>query len=437
MEMKKNWLKTLCAVLAVLLICMIVLNVSSSGALADANRRISAVYQKAFYESCTMAGGISVNYRKLLVAPDSTGMQTLLAEISRQCQGASANLSLLPLGEKTVGATLKFINQAEDFAETLSVKLSSSDGISSKDYEAMQLLSDGAAELAEAMNALLERFESGETWFDDAEFAPSGDASYAPLSNGAEDYPALLYDGAYSDGLTSGNYEMVRFEKEITAEEAKSVLRNFIPVDSIRYLGSSNPGTECYEFSLRSGKYNLSAAVTKGGGHILYILPQDVSSAETMTAEELSTIAGDFLRARGYGDVEMRYYSFHNGVITVSFAAVQDDVILYPDLIKIQLSMEDGMVIGLDARGYLKNHKTRALPEASIDEEAAMAAAGSRLEPVSARLCLIPQNRREYLCWEVLAEDAGDRFLVYVDAQSGAQRELKQLLYQDNGTLVM
>lgn len=437
MEIRKNWLKTLCAVLAVLLACMIVLNITGSGALADANRRISAVYQKAFYESCSMASGISINYKKLLVAPDSDGMQTLLAEISRQCQGASANLSLLPLGEKTVSATLKFINQAEDFAETLSLKLSSGDGISEKDYTAMQLLSEGAAKLAEAMNVLLERFESGETWFDDAEFAPAGDASYQPLSNGAEDYPALLYDGAYSDGLTSGNYEMVRFEEEITAEEAKSVLRNFIPVDSLRYTGSGNPGTECYEFSLRSGKYNLTAAVTRRGGQILYLLPQDAAPAETMSAEELCTIAGDFLRARGYGDVAMRYYSFYNGIITISFAPVQEDVILYPDLIKIQLSMEDGAVIGLDARSYLKNHKPRAIPDPAIDTNAAMSKVGSRLAPLSAKLCLIPQNQREYLCYEVLAEGEGDRFLLYVDARTGAQRELKQLLDMENGTLVM
>lgn len=437
MENRKNYLRTACAILAALLISMIVLNIASSEALTEANRRIGSVYQKAFYESCQLTEGISVNYRKLLVAPDNAQMQTLLAEITRQCQGTSGNLSLLPLGQQIISATLKFVNQAEDFAETLSVKLASGDGASSNDYDTMRTLSDGAAKLSQAMGALLERFESGETWFDEADFAAAGDENYAPLSNAADDYPSLLYDGAYSDGIAPGNYEMLRFEDEVTVQQAEAVLRALIPAQNIRYLGESNPEVPCYEFSLRSGKYSLSAAVTKMGGHVLYLLAQDAAAAETMGEEELCTIAEDFLRARGYGDVAMRYYSAHNGVLTVNFAAVQDDVILYPDLIKIQLSMEDGSVIGLDAKAYLKNHRTRNLAYPAIDAQTAMAAAGERLDPQSAKLCLIPQNRKEYLCYEVLALNGGDSFLVYIDAQTGAERDLKQLLSRENGTLVM
>jgi len=437
MEIRKNWLRTACAILAALLVCMIVLNIASSQALTAANNRVSAVHQKAFYEICESTGGIAVNYRKLLVAPDNASMQTMLGEISRRCQGASANLSLLPLGERTISATLKFINQAEDFAETLSVKLACGDGITEEDYAAMLSLSDGAAKLNEAVTALLERFESGEEWFSDADFAESGDEGYQPLSNAASDYPALLYDGPYSDGMTAGNYEMLKFEEEISASEAESVLRSFIPARNIVYLGEDNPGIPCYEFSLWNGKYKLSAAVTKAGGHVLYLLSEDVQPAETMTAEELCAIAADFLRARGYGDARLRHYRFYNGVLTANFAATQDGVVLYPDLVKVQLSMEDGSVIGLDARSYLKNHRPRGLSHPAIDKEEAMAKAGERLEAVSAKQCLIPQNRKEHLCWEVLARDGEDQFLMYIDANTGTQRDFVQLIDRADGTLVM
>jgi len=73
----------------------------------------------------------------------------------------------------------------------------------------------------------------------------------------------------------------------------------------------------------------------------------------------------------------------------------------------------------------------------TITTEEAMAAAGSRLQPRSTRLCIIPQNRAEYLCYEILAEDGEDAFLVYIDAHTGVERELMQLLQSANGTLVM
>ena len=437
MEIKKNWLRTACAILAALLVSMVVLNIASSEALTAANNRISAVHQKAFYEICESTSGISADYRKLLVAPDNAAMQTLLAEISRRCQGASANLSLLPLGERTISATLKFINQAADFAETLSVKLASGDGISEADHAAMLDLSAGAAQLNEAMTALLERFESGEEWFSDGDFVENGDVAYAPLSNAASDYPALLYDGPYSDGASSGNYEILKFADEISASEAESVLKSFVPARNIVYLGEDNPEIPCYEFSLRNGKYKLSAAVTKAGGHVLYLLPEDAAPAETMAAEELCTIAADFLKARGYGDVQLRHYRAYNGVLTANFAAMQEDVVLYPDLVKVQLSMEDGTIIGLDAKGYLKNHRSRSLPHPALTAREAMVKTGDRLEAISARLCLIPQNRKEFVCWEVLAEDGADRFLIYIDAQTGSQRDLVQLVSDESGTLVM
>ena len=91
----------------------------------------------------------------------------------------------------------------------------------------------------------------------------------------------------------------------------------------------------------------------------------------------------------------------------------------------------------VDARGYLKNHRTRSIPSPTIDEQTAIASAAQKLDVHAARLCIIPQNRKEYLCYEISAADGEDRFLVYIDAKTGVQRDLMQLIPMENGTLVM
>ena len=60
-----------------------------------------------------------------------------------------------------------------------------------------------------------------------------------------------------------------------------------------------------------------------------------------------------------------------------------------------------------------------------------------RLKAGAARLCIIPRNRAEYLCYEITASDSTGDFLVYVDAQTGVERDLMQVISRDNGTLVM
>lgn len=434
---QRNWMRWAVAALSALLVSMVIINIARSEQLLDANSRISAVYEKAFYETCELTEAISSNYRKLLVAGDEMQMQVLLGEISRETQGASGNLALLPLGEETVSATIKFINQAEDFAESLAQKIAGGGSVSESDYATMETLSQTAAEFSVSLNKLLERYERGEAVFDASDYSETGNESLYPLTSEAGQYPVLLYDGPFSDGAATGAYDALVGLGKISVEQAEEKLRAFIDVDELSYTGESHPEVDCYEFRVRSGEYIISAGVTQAGGEVLYLLPETSQSQVNYTEEELCDIARTFLISRGYGDMEMSYYSRFDGILTINYAAVQDSVVLYPDLVKIQLSMKDGRVIGLDAKNYLQNHRPRSLPAPAISQENAMMRISPRLTATSARLCLIPQNRKEYLCYEITASDGKDEFLVYVDAQTGVERELMQVLSRNNGTLVM
>lgn len=434
---KRNWMRAAVAVLAALLVCMTILNIAKSEELEAARLRISAVYEKAFYETCELTEAISANYRKLLVAGDGAQMQVLLGEISRQTQGAAGNLALLPLGEETISATIKFINQAEDFAETLSAKIAAGETVSEADYAAMERLSESAAKFSVGLLKLLERFENGEAVFDARDYAETGDETLYPLTGDAAQYPVLLYDGPFSDGEAVGDYSMLKGERELTQAEAEAKLKAFIPAEEIAYTGSSHPEVDCYEFRLVSGGMPISAGVTRQGGHILYLLPETEVTGINLSVEELCDLARAFLISRGYGSMEMSYYSAYGGILTINFAAVQNGVVLYPDLLKLQLSMETGQVIGMDAHAYLRNHRERNIPAPAITAEEAMQRVSPRLKAQSARLCIIPQNRAEYFCYEIAAGDSTGDFLVYVDAQTGVERDLMQVISRDNGTLVM
>ena len=74
---------------------------------------------------------------------------------------------------------------------------------------------------------------------------------------------------------------------------------------------------------------------------------------------------------------------------------------------------------------------------ASPEEAEALGRISPKLTAISARLCVIPQNRAEYLCYEISAANADGDFLVYVDARTGVERELMQVISKSNGTLVM
>lgn len=432
----RDWPRALAAVMTALAFAFLTVGFAQTHKLNSAYDRINASVQKAFYETCELTESMSVNLRKLLVAGDGGQMQQLLSDISRQAQGASGNLAMLPIGEEAVSATLKFINQAGDFAESLSVRLANGGAIGTEDYTSISTLSENAAAFSVGMGRLLEKVERGEAVLD-ASKAAEGENFY-PLTNPAAEYPTLLYDGPFSDGLIGDDFKALRGLTEVTAEEAKQSLSALLGnVTEITLTGEGSVPVACYEFDLTAGGYPLSAGVTKQGGKVLYVLSDADVPDGGFTTGQLLDAADAFLLSRGFGDMEMSYYSQSGGILTVNYAAVQNGVILYPDLIKLQLSAKDGSVIGLEAAHYWMNHVSRTIELPAISEEEALAHLGANLTAESVRLSVIPVNASEALCYEIRATDGFDVFLVYIDAATGAERELMQVVSDEHGSLVM
>ncbi|MBR0368266.1 MAG: germination protein YpeB [Clostridia bacterium] len=434
----RDWQKAGLVMLAMLLAAVLAFAVAQTRALNAANARIDAMVQKAFYETCELTEGMAVNFRKLLVAGERGQMQALLNETALQTQGAMSDLALLPLGQETVSATLKFINQAGDFVRTLSVKLGNGGALTEHDHETLQTLSETAAGFSVSLARLLDRYEKGEAVFDGA-LEATGQENLAPITNPAGEYPVLLYDGPFSDGRSDGDFKTLEGLPEVDEPTARQRLTAFLgqQVRDVRLTGEGSVPVDCYEYSLQMGDYRLSAGVTKAGGEVLYLLCDSDVGDVNITQDAAVDAARAFLLARGFGSMEMSYMSLFDGILTVNFAAVQDGVVLYPDLVKVQVSMRDSAVIGLEPAGYLMNHVQRVIEIPRITEEEALARIGSALTAEGARLCVIPENDAEYLCYEISATDGAGSFLVYIDAMTGVERELMQVVTDGSGSFVM
>lgn len=435
----RDWAKAGLVMLSMLLTGVTVFALSEAAALRRANARVDAMTQKAFYETCELTEGMAVNFRKLLATGEPGQAQALLNEARLQAQGAMSNLALLPLGQDTVSATLKFINQAGDFAGALSKKLGEGGQIAPEDTRNLERLSETAAAFSVSLARLLDRYERGEAVFAaDGAAQPSGDLS--PVTDPAGAYPVLLYDGPFSDGRAEGAYRALEGLETVSEAQARERLTAFVGQSQLRGLtltGEASIPVPCYEYSLRVGDYELSAGVTKAGGRVLYLLCDTEAGAVSLTQAEALDAARAFLIARDFGDMELSYSSLFGGILTANFAAVQDGVVLYPDLVKVQVSMKDGQIIGLEAAGYLMNHVPRALGLPKLTAEEAMLRVAGRLRAESARLAVIPENDSEVLCYEVAASQGDDRFLAYIDAATGAELELMQVVSDGGGQFVM
>ena len=126
------------------------------------------------------------------------------------------------------------------------------------------------------------------------------------------------------------------------------------------------------------------------------------------------------------------------GIVTINYAATQNDVILYPDLIKVKVALDNGEILGVETTGYLNNHTIRTLTEPKITVDEAKSSLNQNLQIESEGLAMIPTEwKTEILCYEFKGKVDDREFLVYINVENGREEDILIITDTPNGTLAM
>ncbi|MBQ3080100.1 MAG: germination protein YpeB [Clostridia bacterium] len=428
--MKEKAFKITFALIAVVAVALGILYGKTAGMERRERTEIINGYKRAFYETSELIHAMQVNLKKLTVTGSAETEKELLFEIARQAEGAQSNLSSLPSYDETIVSTMKFVNQTGDFSKSLAQKLINGGAVSEEDRNNINILLENISNLALAMDEAAAAFEEGRLKF--SKQKTSGEDTDDQPIEPVKKYPSLLYDGPFSDGQTD---EINRIPGvEINGKDAERALERSVDIPYKSILMDENENV--YDFTIETDIGSMYAGVSKKGGHVLYLISSGGNQKEILTAEECISYAKKYLNARGFPEMTESYYRKFAGVITVNLAPVQNDVILYPDLVKVNVSMESGKIIGFEMTGYYVNHREREFIEPIISEDEAALRISDNLTVKAIKKALIPDGKQEKLCYEILAQNNGDEFLVYIDCETGEEREIFQVVDTQEGTLV-
>ncbi len=395
-----------------------------------ASEDLRAARDKAYYNALDGLSNLETDLSKVLIA-QSTGQQTLLlSHISSLAQGVADNLVTLPVAYGADADGMKFLTQTADYAQTLAT--ATAEGNAPNDEDTLQL-----ATLQQKCGELRAHLENG-----------AGFTYNASLDVGERsgiEYPSLLYDGPFSDGIRLGKAKGLT-GAEITPEEALAVARAFIgeerATEVTRSVDVGGP-MPAYGVTVKLNDLTTTVAVTRQGGKILWIAPETAGFETYLDVDECSVHAKAFLTSRGFGEMESSYYQQYDGIAVISFAAIQEGVILYPDLVKVQVRMDTGTVIGIEANNYWMNHTIRERLHPKLSQVEAKAFVSERLTITGARLCVIPvddglgSGKTELLCWEFDGTFSGGRYLVYIDAETGREAQVLKVVIGGGGVLTL
>ena len=402
-------------------------------------------YAQRVLETQEQLQAIGLKLGKAPVAADARTQVELLAGISRQADSVVSGLSALPLSHIAMSDTLKFCNQLSEYAMVLALSVAAGQPLTEQETAELVSLESQCALLTGQFATARETMvaESLRLTARPGVFYAEAQAARRPLEQVADpdngmDYPSMIYDGAFSDARHYGSPKALG-EGRIDQRQAMEAARAFVGEERVRSVEAapdSGGALASYgvKLTLNDGVV-LNAEVTRQGGKMLWMVPEHAAFEPGWTLEECAEAARDFLLDRGYGEMEANHYQVYDGLAVINFVAVQDGVLLYPDLVKVQVRMDTGEVVGLEANNYLMNHTERTGLSPALSGEQALEKASSRLEAGQARLCVIPYREGERLCYEVPGRYEGREYRVYIDAITGEEAEVLMMVDSVGGRM--
>ena len=409
-------------------------------------------YNMAFYELVDYVQNVETYLAKSLISSSPEHGAETLTSVWREANLAQTYLAMLPIESQELENTEKFLNQVSDYSYTLSRKNIYNESLSDEDLNNLKELHGYSTELKNTLNQLSEDINTGRiSW---GELTKKGSVAFAQqVSNISKDsfsnleenfheYSGLIYDGAFSEHLTSNEKTGLTGE-DISEEEAKNIAQDVIGRDKIKEISnlgfSENATIPVYDFSIKTNEENnINIAISQKGGHIVYLNSNRDVNTEIISQEEANEYGKKYLEERGFPNMKETYYLKQEGIVTINYAYTQDDVIIYSDLIKVKVALDNGEVLGIETSGYLNNHKQRDVSKVSITAEEAKQTLNKDLEIMSESLAVIPTEwESELLCYEFKGKVDDTEFLVYINAENGREEDILVITNTPNGTLTM
>ena len=447
----KNRLKDrhMLSIIVVLFAIIIILGLYTYKKQREYRQASENAYNMAFYEVVDYVQNVEVYLAKSLITNSPASSAESLTNVWREANLAQAYLAQLPIDSHELENTAKFLNQVSDYSYSLYTKNLKEEELTDEDMDNLTNLHQYSVELENTLNQLSADINDGRiSW---GELTKEGTVAFAQqVSNISQDsfdnleqtfheYSGLIYDGAFSEHITTAEKVGLTGEN-IDEEKAKNIAKELFDSNNIKEIisyGKSEGDIISYDFGISfNDDSTATVSISEKGGHVIYMNKNREVSAEVISKEEADKKAKEYLQEKGFKNMKETYYLKQSGIVTINYAYQQDDVIMYPDLIKVKVALDNGEILGIETTGYLNSHKERKLKEPKVTVEEAKESLNDDLNIESEELAIIPTEwKTEVLCWEFEGNVEGLDFIVYVNAETGKEEDILIITNTPNGTL--
>lgn len=413
--------------------------------------QMSSSYDMSLYQLTDHVQNVENFLAKSTISSSSEAGAESLTHVWKEADLAVSYLSQIPLNVEQLNKTAKFLNQVSEYSYSLSRKNIYKEQLSQEDLDNLKLLHQYSVELKESLEEMQEGISIGQITWQDLQSTEGQDytrqvdnidnISLVDIDNNFNEFEGLIYDGAFSEHIQLQDKKGLP-DTEVTIDEAEGKVKDILKdnIKTINRKGKIDQGDiAVYQFEITDQEdriTNISMSV-KGGKLVLLNKDREVIE-EKITRDEANKIGKEFLMRIDFPYMQETYFQTQENIITINYVYKQNDILVYPDLIKVKIALDNGEILGVETTGYLNSHteRTDIIPEITIEK--AKQNLNKNLDIQSESLSIIPTEwKTEILCYEFKGKIDETEFLVYINAKNGREENILVIIETPGGILTM
>ena len=412
-------------------------------------------YNRAMYEVISSVNNVDTLVAKVRITTSKEYNIVTLSDITTEATTAKENLAELPVNQGAMGNVSKFFSQVIGYSQALTKKLANGDNLTSEDHQNLDKINGVSTNLNSTLKEIYSSLTQGKLKWDEVEKVASEKLDedknnldingLEKVKDSLEDYEGLIYDGAFSNHIETANPKSLTggvVSVETATKKARQCVENATEheIQEIIYNGEISGRLDVYNFevTLKDIDYTIDVQITKKDGKLVLYMSDRSVNTQKISIEQAKEIGDKYLVSLGLSDFDPTYYQTTENMTTINYAATQDGVLLYPDLIKVKIALDTGEVCSVECTGYIFNHTERTNLTPQMTEQEAKENLSKDMQLEETRLTVIPtDSNSEVLTYEFKGKIEDNTFLIYINANTGKEENVLILLETEGGLLTI
>lgn len=422
---------------------------------ANFHNYLTNMWHRAFFDMVGYVQNIQALLSKAEVSSDRTTKAVIYTEVWRNAFAAQENLAQLPIENNvSLERTAKYLTQVGDLSFTIAKQLMEGKKETGAQQANLKKLRNYADKLSKNLNDLSLEISQGKLKW--GEVRKVGTSRFRKISQnvtstrmlaaeaGFKDYPTLIYDGPFSDHIARQTPKGL-IGKIISKEQAKTIALRFLNLkkaDIVNYLGLGGDKIKTYNFEIIPDRTlrmrTINIAVSRKGGKVIWMIDNRSIAAPKIGFEKAKDMALKFLIDKDFKNMKDSFYLKQDNTALINYIYVQNGVKIYPDMAKLRVALDNGQIVGFDATPYYMSHTIRKIPKPAITERQARNMMSRGFDVLSTSLSIIPlESGREVFTYEFMGKYDGKYFIDYINALTGKEENILEIIKDANGILSM